>query len=123
MIVASAVERKADAALASAMDSLLHREGIAGHDVPVGAKESPRYMLAHLEICLARAAARCGCRSGARILIRYLGDTHVFFRRHARRELVFISGGEQGSAEAWEQWLGSGVTWKAKPLPAIGGRS
>ena len=60
--VAFAVERQADAALVPAMEALLRREGVAGHSVALGECASPRYMLAHLEIWLARAAARCGSR-------------------------------------------------------------
>ena len=116
--LAYAVEMKADPALAPAMDRLLRLEGIAGHDVPLHARISPRYMLAHLEICLARAACRCGCRSGAAILIRYLNDTHVFFRRHARQELSLIAGADQGSVQAWERWLDNGAAWDAAPLRA-----
>jgi hypothetical protein len=113
--VAFAVERKADLSLAPAMDTLLSRKGVAGHSVPLGSLTSPRYMLAHLELWLARAAARCGSRIGAGVLVQYLHDTHVFFRRHARQELVAVAGHDFGDANAWQAWLETNPTWEAVP--------
>jgi hypothetical protein len=113
--IAFAVERKADASLAPAMDTLLSREGVTGHAVPLGSQESPRYMLAHLELWLARAAVRCGSRIGAGVLVQYLRDTHVFFRRHARQELLAIAGQDFGGASEWQAWLDSHPTWEATP--------
>lgn len=110
--VAYAVERKADPALVPALETLLARDGLTGHSVPVGASSSPRYMLAHLELWLARAAARCGSRIGAAILVRYLGDTHVFCRRHARRELVQLAGSDQPD---WSVWLAQTPAWSPRP--------
>ncbi|MBN8215065.1 MAG: FAD-dependent oxidoreductase [Spirochaetes bacterium] len=88
MAIASSVERLADPALATAMEALLRREGVTGYDTPMGSPETPRYMLAHLEISLARSAARCGSAFGREILSHYAADTHVFFRRHAKNELA-----------------------------------
>lgn len=87
MVLATAVERRACPALAPAMEALLSRDGVTGHDVPLGSRETPRYMLAHLELSLARAAHLCGASRGREILERYANDTHVFFRRHARELL------------------------------------
>jgi hypothetical protein len=116
--VAFAVERKADAALVPAMDTLLRRDGMTGYSVPVGSAESPRYMLAHLELWLARAAARCGSRVGAGILVQYLDDTHVFFRRHARQVLTAIAGEDFGTVAEWRRWLDGEAAWVACPRQA-----
>jgi hypothetical protein len=72
-------------------------------------------MLAHLELWLARAAARCGSRAGAAILVRYLQDTHVFFRRHARQELVQLAGTDQAD---WSSWLAHTPAWSPRPYRA-----
>lgn len=114
--VAFAVERQADASLVPAMETLLDREGMTGYAVPMGTTDSPRYMLAHLELWLARAAARCGSRLGAAVLVRYLDDTHVFFRRHARQELSLIAGADHGTVAAWQRWLDGRPVWQAVPL-------
>ncbi len=114
--VAFAVERQADPSLVPAMETLLRREGMTGYATPWGSRTSPRYMLAHLEIWLARAALRCGSRFGAEILIRYLDDTHVFFRRHARAELSLVAGADQGTAGAWQEWLAGAPGWPPVPL-------
>jgi len=114
--VAFAVERQADASLVPAMETLLGREGMTGYAVPLGTMDSPRYMLAHLELWLARAATRCGSHLGAGILIRYLSDTHVFFRRHARQELSLIAGADHGTPAAWQHWLDGKPTWQAARL-------
>ncbi|MDX9980885.1 MAG: FAD-dependent oxidoreductase [Lentisphaeria bacterium] len=114
--VAYAVERQADPALVPALETLLAREGLTGHAVPVGAAASPRYMLAHLELWLARAAARCGSRTGAAILVRYLDDTHVFFRRHARRELANLAGADQPD---WSLWLAHTPVWDPRPYRPV----
>ena len=115
--VAYAVERKAHASLVSPMETLLRRHGVTGHSVPAGTQAPPRYMLAHLEIWLARAAARCGSLLGARILAGYLTDTHVCFRRHARRELCLLAGADRGTPEDWRAWLAATPTWEPFPLP------
>jgi hypothetical protein len=112
MALAGAVERQADPLLAPAMERLLAQPGIAGHAAPLGARNTPRYMLSHLEIRLARAAARCGSQRGLESLVSYLDDQHAFFRRHARRELIVLVGRDLGSIAAWRQWLSQ----EAKPV-------
>jgi hypothetical protein len=114
--IAYAVERKADASLVPATEALLAREGVRGHTVAVGTSAVPNYMRAHLEIWLARAAARCGSRTGAQILVRYLTDTHVSFRRHARAELCVIAGTDRGRPEDWQAWLDAEPAWTPVPI-------
>jgi len=88
MAIAAAVDHFPHPELASAMEALLRRDGVMGHDVPLGSTEAPRYLLAHMELSLARAAAKCGSPLGSQVLARYANDTHVFFRRHAKLELA-----------------------------------
>ncbi|MNR66788.1 hypothetical protein D3C85_1904690 [compost metagenome] len=45
------------------------------------------YMMAHVEISLARAAVRCNSAKSREVMSRFLNDKHSFFRRTARREL------------------------------------
>jgi hypothetical protein len=73
-------------------------------------------MRAHLELCLARAAARCGSLAGAKSLASFLDDKHSFFRKHARQELAEIFGFDKGSPRAWLRWLGSKPAWSPKPF-------
>lgn len=85
--IAYAAAEKADVRLATALDTLLSRPDVTGYATALHAGGHPRYMLAHAEISLARAAVRCGSTAGLRALSAYLNDTHSFFRRTARREL------------------------------------
>lgn len=86
--IAHAAAEKADNRLAPALDVLLSRPGVTGHATELHSGEHPAYMLAHAEISLARAAVRCGSAVGMKAMSAYLTDTHVFFRRTARAELV-----------------------------------
>jgi hypothetical protein len=62
--------------------------------------------IAHLELVIGRALARCGSADGYRILIRYLDDVRAPLARHAHAELAAISGREFGrDAGAWGTWL------------------
>lgn len=104
--IAYAAERHADSSLIPALDSLLDKKDVSGHALPVGSYLDPEYMLAHLELSLARAAARCGSKKGAGILIDYLSDCHAFFRKNAREELTAIAGKDYGrQPDAWRRWL------------------
>ena len=104
--IAYAVERHADPCLVPAMESLFDKKDVSGHAVPVGTYRASEYMLAHLELSLARAAARCGSTKCAGILIDYLSDCHIFFRKNARKELTVISGHDFGKhPEPWRNWL------------------
>ncbi|MCU6793776.1 FAD-dependent oxidoreductase [Paenibacillus sp. WQ 127069] len=87
--IAYAAAEKTDQRLAPAMDMLLSRPGVTGYVTELHSAGHPQFMLAHAEISLARAAARCGSSVGLKALSAYLNDTHSFFRRTARRELGF----------------------------------
>lgn len=63
---------------------------------------------AYLALCVARAQARCGLRSGYDRLIDFLTDIRAFIARSAHDELVALSGREfDYDAEAWRRWLGT----------------
>lgn len=88
MNIAFAAAHRADPRLAPALEKLLAREGVTGYAVPLASHERPRFMLAHIEVQLARAAVRCGSSLGRSVLEAYLNDKHSFFREAARRELA-----------------------------------
>lgn len=57
---------------------------------------------AYLGLCLARAAARCGVRSGYDELARYVGELRLYLARSARRELVGLLETDHGyDVAAW----------------------
>lgn len=85
--LAFTAERRPDPLLADALDALIRRSGVSGHAVPAGSDAAPSYMLAYLELRLARAACRCGSRFGAGILAAYANDVHSIFRESARQLL------------------------------------
>lgn len=89
--LAFAAERHPDAALVPALDGLLRRSGAGGRIVPLGSGAMPDYMPAYLDLCLARAAFRCGSSLGKEILTGYLDDTHSIFRENARRTLQKVT--------------------------------
>jgi hypothetical protein len=81
--------------------------------------------IAHLELVIGRALARCGSAEGYRILIRYLDDVRAPLARHAHAELAAISGLKLGKdAGAWSRWLNeragslAPVPW-AEPTDAV----
>jgi hypothetical protein len=62
--------------------------------------------LAHLELLIGRALARCGSPEGYVLLIGYLQDVRALLAEHAHSELIAISGRDFGvDAAAWGQWL------------------
>lgn len=88
--IAYAAAHKSDKRLAPALDLLLSREGITGHATELNSGDHPNFMMAHVEICLARAAIRCGSMLGLKVMSSYLTDTHSFFRQTARNELGLL---------------------------------
>ncbi|MDF2922383.1 MAG: hypothetical protein K0R57_1297 [Paenibacillaceae bacterium] len=85
--IAYAAAERADQCLVPALETLLSRDGVTGYAVEQGSTARPRFMLAHAEVRLARAAVRCGSTLGREIMASYLNDKHSFFRETARREL------------------------------------
>lgn len=109
--IAYALERLADPAEAQVLRTLLADPAIRERTLPRGA--DPRLntderleRFAYLELCLARALARCGEPDGYRVLARITGDQRLFLARSARRELAELSGEDRGfDPAAWLSWL------------------
>jgi len=77
------------------------RESLSGYQVDWFEER-----VAHLELVIGRALARCGSADGYRILIRYLADVRGPLSAHAEAELSAISGMELGKdVRAWSKWL------------------
>ncbi|PYE54978.1 FAD-dependent oxidoreductase [Deinococcus yavapaiensis] len=72
--------------------------------------------LAHMELLINRAAARCGDADGARTLIEYLDDPRRPLARHARRELTALAGEDLGPGrEAWRRWISDRARLDPRP--------
>jgi hypothetical protein len=89
---------------------------------------NPDYLeerLAHLELLIGRALARCGSPEGYVLLIGYLQDVRALLAEHAHGELVAASGRDFGKdMAAWGQWLEAQAEhlepapWRAPSEPA-----
>lgn len=73
--------------------------------------------IAHLELVIGRALARCGSVDGYRILSSYLHDNRAILAEHAHAELCAISG-ERFAKEtaAWNAWIDSNAAARG-PVP------
>jgi hypothetical protein len=117
--VSYAMERLTDPEGIPALERLLDNPAIKDHVLPRGS--DPRRCVDHvyerygyLELCLARALARCGSPRGYQILINYLDDQRLCLSRSALNELMELSGQHFGFAtEDWRKWLAS----VPQPLP------
>ncbi|TVR60426.1 MAG: FAD-dependent oxidoreductase, partial [Spirochaetaceae bacterium] len=75
---------------------------------------------AYLELCLARALARCGDPGGYRTLIEYTGETRLYLARSARAELRDLAGlDHRYDVEAWTAWLEAFGTTGPEPKPYL----
>jgi len=103
-----------------ALEVLAEKPGIKGSSLPAGA--DPRKSVSHvaerhayLELCIARALARCGAPRGYDILIAYLADIRGVLARSAHDELADLAGRDLGFAPGpWRHWLAQAP----RPLPA-----
>jgi len=76
---------------------------------------------AYLELCLARALARCGSPGGYETLIAYTGDMRLYLARSARAELCELSGIDAGYDRAeWGAWLAAATATGLVPIPYTG---
>lgn len=72
---------------------------------------------AMLELCIARALARCGSKKGYTILISYLEDTRALLAEQAHTELKNITGQDyHKNIDAWKSYLES-VQHSLQPQP------
>jgi hypothetical protein len=111
-----ALERLADGSCVAGLQGLLGREGFGGHfeTVSLGGRETDA--MAQLELCIARALARCGGRAGALRLADYVEDVRFVFADHARSELEAVTGRRLGfDAKAWRAWIGENA-WAPVPV-------
>jgi len=117
--IAYAAERIADPAALPALEILADKPAIGGAILPPGT--DPRKTadvvpgrLAYLELCVARAMARCGSPRGYRRLIDALGAPRGFIARSARIELIDLAATDCGpDPRKWTAWLAEAPT----PLP------
>ncbi|MFC1715290.1 FAD-dependent oxidoreductase [Candidatus Poribacteria bacterium] len=117
--ISYAMERLADPEGIPALERLLDDPAIRGHVLPRGS--DPRRCVDHiygrygyLELCLARALARCGLPRGYQILINYLDDQRLYLSRSALNELMELSDQDFGfSIDDWRNWLAN----VSQPLP------
>ena len=111
--VCAAAERLGAPACEEALTILADKPGIRGGALPrrtdprkTASRKADRY--AYLELCVARALARCGSRRGYETLLAYLHDTRAFLARSAHDELAALAGRDLGyDADAWRAWLAS----------------
>lgn len=115
-LLAFALERLADPKAIPVLDGLLRQETLSGYvTADPSAGEAAPFFCSYLELCLARALARCGGVSGAQRLADYVADTRYVLSSHARRELAEITGEDFGfDSDAWKQWLSG-----RQNLPAV----
>ncbi len=92
---------EAGAVAASLLSPLITDRRLSGADPrPTADYVGERW--AYLGLCLARAAARCGLRSGYEELARYVGELRLYLARSARRELVGLLEADHGyDVGAW----------------------
>lgn len=104
--VCNVAERLGDAEAIPILLALHGREGL--HGLQAHAPEPDFFLerMAYLEVCVARALARCGAPEGAAILADYLSDARAILAEHAHDELIALSGRDFGKdGEAWRRWI------------------
>jgi ribulose 1,5-bisphosphate synthetase/thiazole synthase len=111
LAIASAAERIGSPSLVPTLELLAQKPAIAGSILRREGDPRPsRYVAAerhaYLELCVARAMARCGSLKGYSVLIDYLEDMRAVLARSAHMELAELSGEDLGfAADAWRAWL------------------
>lgn len=121
--IAYAAERLGDPQCRPALQQLLQNPQIRGRTIALGG--DPRKTVdwvgdryAYLELCAARALARCADAQGYAVLIGYLEDIRLFLARSALAELRTLSAADLGFPPApWRAWLeASGPSLACQPL-------
>jgi hypothetical protein len=123
LAICQAAERSGAEAMVPVLEELAKRPGLRG--LTLRYDSDPRQSVsvdherrAYLELCIARALARCGAAQGCRTLIEYLTDTRGFLARSAHDELAVLAGEDLGyGRRAWREWLeANGSTLASKPF-------
>jgi len=111
-----AAERLADPACLEALAALAGKPELdggllaRGSDLRRNTESRPPWpdRIAYLELCIARARARCGSPAGYDKLLEALGDIRGFIARSAHDELADLTGRDLGyNAKAWQASLRS----------------
>ncbi|RAV04026.1 FAD-dependent oxidoreductase [Paenibacillus sp. YN15] len=106
MTLAAACERLADRELAPHLERLLDDPVLSGYISPGRHEGVKPFFCSYLELCLSRAAARCGSAAGAERLAGYLEDARYVLSEAAHKELTAITGADLGfDAGRWRVWL------------------
>lgn len=109
--VAYALEHLAHPSGVPVLEALSSRPALRNRELPADADprrsaDHAAERCAYLELCLARALARCGSPRGYETLVRYLGDQRLYLARSALLELQDVAGRDFAfDAEAWMRWL------------------
>jgi hypothetical protein len=112
----TAIDHLANAAAVPALETLLDRPGIRGHACPPPEEADSDFPSAHLEVVVARTAARCGSKAGFHALLDYLPDPRAILANHAHRELAELTGQSLGwNPERWRQWISANDDMVAHP--------
>ncbi|WP_020619624.1 FAD-dependent oxidoreductase [Paenibacillus daejeonensis] len=118
-----AAERLADERLSPGIAKLLADGTLSGYLAPEKHGDVPPFFCSYLELCIARAAARCGVRAGAARLADYAGDARYVLSRLAQRELTLLAGTDQGKTpDDWHAWLAAQPSFASTPYtgPIVG---
>ena len=107
--VCQVAERNAGPAMIAPLEALLAKGCLRDLVIPYDgdprrATDSGLEKRSYLELCLARALARCGDRRGYDILLAYLNDVRGVLARSARDELVELLG-EPADRDRWARVL------------------
>ncbi|MBQ2957078.1 MAG: FAD-dependent oxidoreductase [Clostridia bacterium] len=102
--IITAAERLADKKAAPALERILNDPDLAGQRIEgILASVTPPKS-AFMEIAAARAAAHCGSKAGARLLVGYLSDARSVFRKMAAMALKECFGQEMNET-GWKKYI------------------
>ncbi|WP_236980988.1 FAD-dependent oxidoreductase [Membranihabitans maritimus] len=99
-------ERVPDKMLISGFEKLFEDKFIGGFVTNAYNKVRWRVYGAGLELAIASAIARCGGQMGYQLLVEFIGDIHVIFKKFASEELVALTGQDFGyDRQKWSQYI------------------
>lgn len=118
--LAFSLERLADPKAAPALECLIDRPYIGGYVSKEDLYAGGSYLSAYLEICVARALARCGSQKGALLLADYMEDVQAVLSDHAYHEIKEITGQDLGKdAVQWKEWIKAQEILPVKPFTGV----
>ena len=114
-----ALERMADESARGALERLLEKPHLHGYLRLQETDEENFPGCAWLELCIARALARCGGKAGYLRLAEYTADIRKVYALHARRELEELTGQHWGAdPDAWKRWIEAQPAFPCRPYTA-----